>query len=113
MRRSGGRRRAAATRPGSTRPAGKTGRCFVGDGGPARALGPGLAAPGPAGLLVLEHEYRLARNGDAVDFRALIHDLPVPGRRIDPGDSYAYRCTSGLALTCDDGEAEVACPPVP
>jgi plastocyanin len=76
----------------------------------------GLPAPGPPGvasLLGLEHEYRVRRDGEPVDFRDLIHSLAVPGRRLDPGDDNAYRCTSGLALTCDDEEAEVASPPVP
>ena len=47
-----------------------------------------------------------------VDFRQLIHSLPVPGRQLDPGDANAYRLTSGLALTCDDAEAEIASPPI-
>ena len=64
------------------------------------------------GLIGLEHEYRLTRDGKPIDFRDIIHMLPVRGRRLDPGDLNAYRLPSGLALTCDDAEAEVACPPV-
>lgn len=63
-------------------------------------------------LMGLEHEYRLSRLGAPVDFSAMIHGLTVPGTRLDPGDCNAYRCQSGLALTCDDAEAEVASPPV-
>ena len=67
----------------------------------------------PVGLLGLEHEYELSADGEPVDFRDLIHDLAVPGLRLDPGDTNAYRCTSGLAVTADDEEAEVASPPLP
>lgn len=68
--------------------------------------------PAPAALLGLEHEYQLSRDGRRLDFRDLIHTLDVPGRRLDPGDANAYRLSSGLALTCDDAEAEVATPPL-
>ena len=79
----------------------------------ATALGGAHTPPAaPAALLGLEHEYRLLRDGQPIDFRELIHELPVPGRRLDPGDSNAYRCASGIALTCDDGDAEIASPPV-
>jgi hypothetical protein len=55
----------------------------------------------------------LRRDGAKVDFRSLIHTLPVDGRRLDPGDSNAYRCASGMVLTCDEAEAEIATPPLP
>ena len=61
----------------------------------------------------LEHEYVVKRHGGAVDFRSVVHSLDVPGRRIDPGDPHAYRLDSGIAVTCDGREAEVATPPVP
>ena len=67
---------------------------------------------GVAALVGLEHEYRLSHDGGTVDFRDMIHGLAVPGKRLDPGDSNAYRCPSGLAITCDDEEAEVASPPL-
>jgi len=63
-------------------------------------------------LLGLEHEYQLSRQGTIVDFGTMIHDLVIPGRRLDPGDRNAYRCGSGLAITADDREAEVASPPL-
>ena len=47
-----------------------------------------------------------------MDFRELIHGLPVPGRRIDPGDPHAYRTPSGIKITCDAAEAEIATPPL-
>jgi hypothetical protein len=68
---------------------------------------------GPVDLLGLEHEYQLIADGEALDFRDLIHALPIPGRRLDPGDANAYRCSSGLAITADDEDAEVASPPLP
>lgn len=65
-------------------------------------------------LLGLEHEYRVSMpGGGQADFREWLHRFPVPGRRIDPGDINAYRLPSGLALTADGMEAEVATPPLP
>jgi hypothetical protein len=80
-----------------------------------RALGrPDTVVEGPAAALVgVEQEYQVLAEGRPVDFRDLLHSLPVPGRRLDPGDLNAYRLESGLALTCDEAEAEVASPPVP
>ncbi len=77
-----------------------------------QGLGEAAPPPGPAELVGIEDEYRLLRDGRQVDFRGLIHSLPVPGRRLDPGDLNAYRLASGLVLTCDDAEAELASPPV-
>ena len=71
-----------------------------------------LSHQAAAALIGLEHEYRLIKDGAALDFRGLIHELRVPGRRLDPGDANAYRLPSGLALTCDDAEAEIASPPL-
>jgi len=55
----------------------------------------------------LEHEYSLSVAGEPLDFRELIHGLAIPGRRLDPGDLNAYRCPSGLVITCDATDAEV------
>ena len=33
-------------------------------------------------------------------------------RRLDPGDKHAYRLRTGLALTADGAEAEIASPPI-
>ncbi len=79
----------------------------------ALALGADPPAPRPAALVGLEHEYSLVADGTKVDFRELIHELPVGGRRLDPGDRNAYRLPSGLVLTCDAEDAEVVSPPVP
>ncbi len=70
------------------------------------------AAAGNTALAGLEHEYYLSFRGRPRDFRRILHTLPIDGRRLDPGDTNAYRLRSGLALTCDDAEAEVASPPV-
>lgn len=67
----------------------------------------------PAALVGVEQEYQLFADGSPLDFRDLIHSLPLDGQRLDPGDSNAYRLRSGLALTCDEAEAEVASPPIP
>lgn len=61
----------------------------------------------------LEHEFTVDRDGTRVDFRSLIHDLDLPGRAIDPGDEHAYRLDTGVIITCDDTEAEIATVPVP
>ncbi|MPZ69133.1 MAG: hypothetical protein GEU71_06335 [Actinobacteria bacterium] len=63
-------------------------------------------------LVGLEHEYSVTRSGRPIDFRALMHRLPIDGRRLDPGDPNAYRCRWGGVITADAEEAEVATPPV-
>ena len=68
--------------------------------------------PVTAGLLGVEHEFRLRDARGPVDFRDLIHRLPIDGARLDPSDPNAYRCRWGGALTCDAAEAEIASPPV-
>jgi len=79
----------------------------------AAAIGAAATGPDtPGSLLGLEHEYSLSDGERPVDFRDLIHSLGVPGLPLDPGDRNAYRLPSGLVLTCDDAEAEVASPPV-
>ena len=69
-------------------------------------------APEPGALIGIEHEYVVRGSTAVVDFHELIHQLAVPGRRLDPGDVNAYRLPCGLALTCDEGEAEIATPPI-
>lgn len=61
----------------------------------------------------VEHEYRVLRDDRTADFRALVHSLALDGRRLDPGDANAYRCTWGGQITCDEAEAEVVTPPEP
>ena len=68
--------------------------------------------PVTAPIIGLEHEFYLSRDGDRVDFRRIIDDLELPGRRIDPADKRAYRLFSGHVITCDDEEAEYAIAPV-
>src|SRR5437870_2735323 len=65
-----------------------------------------------AGIVGVEHEYRVTIGGERVDFRDVIHSIRWDGLRIDPADTNAYRLHSGLALTADDEEAEIASPPV-
>ena len=74
---------------------------------------PGTAGePRPGELIGLEHEF-VVRAGDlVVDFRQLIGDLPLDGRRLDPGDRNARRCSWGGVVTADGYEAEVAIAPV-
>jgi len=54
----------------------------------------------------------LRDDGSQIDFRRLIHELPIAGKRIDPGDTEAYRTEIGLKITCDGSEAEIATPPI-
>jgi hypothetical protein len=63
-------------------------------------------------LVGLEHEFQLVDGSAPVDFRRLIHTLPIEGVRADPSDPNAYRCPWGGAITCDGAEAEIAIPPV-
>lgn len=60
----------------------------------------------------VEHEFSVLLDGAPIDFRDLIHTLPIPGRRLDPEDPHAYRCHWGGALTADGREAEIATPPI-
>jgi hypothetical protein len=66
----------------------------------------------PAPLLGLEHEFRVIVGDEVVDFRSFIHQLPIPGRRLDPGDSNAYRGDWGGTITADGPEAEIAIAPL-
>ncbi|MCC6387661.1 MAG: PKD domain-containing protein [Dehalococcoidia bacterium] len=70
--------------------------------------------PAAAALVGIEHEFRvLGPAGAPVDFRELLPNLPVRAPRLDPGDRNARRLPTGLALTADGPEAEIATPPVP
>lgn len=67
----------------------------------------------------IEHEFIVwsrARNGGRAarrrDFRRAIHRLRLGRANLDPADPYSYRMSSGAAITCDQAEAEIACPPV-
>lgn len=78
------------------------------------AVAVGTSTPRQEFLVGVEHEYEVSdAAGKRVDFRELIHTLTIDGRRLDPGDTNAYRLASGLALTADEQEAEIATPPVP
>ncbi len=70
----------------------------------------GASPPGPR--VGIEQEFEIWRGPERIDFRELIHRLSVAGVRLDPGDVNAYRLRSGLALTCDEMEAELASPPI-
>lgn len=69
-------------------------------------------APGPAGLLGLEVEYRVLENGAQIDFARVIAELaaasPVPLRQ-ERRTGYRFPC--GHLLLCDGLEAEIATPP--
>jgi len=59
----------------------------------------------------LEREYCVFDAGRQVNFGALIHELSLGVRHLDPADPNAYWLPSGAAITCDGREAEVALPP--
>jgi hypothetical protein len=73
-----------------------------------------LAAEAPPGsVLGLEQEYLVrAASGERIDFRRLLPSLELPGAAIDPGDRFARRMPSGIAITADVNEAEIALPPL-
>ena len=72
----------------------------------------GLAEPQPGALVGLEHEFVVRDGAGVLDFRKLIRELPIDGRRLDPGDVNAHRCRWGGVITADEAEAEVAIAPV-
>jgi hypothetical protein len=61
----------------------------------------------------VEHEYRLWAAHGLVDFRRLIEEVAGQVAPLDPGDPRARRLPSGVALTADGHEAELATPPLP
>lgn len=83
------------------------------NGGASALLARLAAAPGPGIRIGIEQEFEVWQDGKRLDFRDLIHGLNVDGLRLDPGDVNAYRLRSGMVLTCDEAEAEVATPPIP
>ena len=74
------------------------------------ALGGAPRPEAPGEFIGIEQEYNLSGHGQQLDFRSIIHTLPINGRRLDPGDVNAYRLRSGLALTADGAEPELATP---
>jgi hypothetical protein len=62
----------------------------------------------------VEREYRVLDEAlQPIDFRKLVLRLGLPGGDLDPGDPNAHHLPSGLLLTADGPEAEIATPPVP
>lgn len=68
--------------------------------------------PPPDPLVGVEHEYEVFEAGVRRPFGELIHGLGIDGRRLDPGDPNAYRCSWGGVVTVDGKEAEIVTPPV-
>ena len=67
---------------------------------------------GPPRVLGAEHEFEVHAGSESVDFRTLLPELTLDGRRLDPGDPNAVRCRWGGVITADGKEAEIAIPPV-
>ena len=67
-------------------------------------------APVRAGI---EHEYVVWADGAQADFRVLLPQVAGHLRSLDPGDPRVRRLPSGMSLTADGREAELATPPVP
>jgi hypothetical protein len=64
-------------------------------------------------VLGLEQEFLVRGTaGERVDFRQLLPALELPGAAIDPGDRFARRMPSGIVITADVNEAEIALPPL-
>jgi hypothetical protein len=70
--------------------------------------------PGPATRRVgVEHEYAVWSGSTQLDFRRLLPAVTDGLRALDPGDPRACRLPSGVMLTADGREAELATPPLP
>lgn len=63
--------------------------------------------------LGVEHEYQVWAGREVRDFRRLLPEVTSDLRRLDSGDPRACRLPSGVALTADGREAELATPPLP
>ena len=61
----------------------------------------------------VEHEYGVWSGSAQVDFRQLLPVVAGDLRALDPGDPRARRLPSGVMLTADGREAELATPPLP
>lgn len=61
----------------------------------------------------VEHELRLWHGPEQADFRLLVGRLAGSLPTLDPGDPRARRLPSGVSLTADGREAELATPPLP
>ena len=72
-----------------------------------------LGGPVQRRRLGVERELSLWRGKEAVDFRQLIDVIAGHLAPLDPGDPRARRLPSGVALTADGREAELATPPLP
>ncbi|HZP95988.1 MAG TPA: hypothetical protein VFC31_06595 [Candidatus Limnocylindria bacterium] len=68
--------------------------------------------PEPGRLVGLEHEFIVLDPNAVVDFRTMVGDIPLGGRRLDPADKNATRCAWGGIVTADGAEAEIATPPI-
>ncbi|MFA5883800.1 MAG: hypothetical protein WDA60_08120 [Acidimicrobiia bacterium] len=67
----------------------------------------------PASLVGLEHEFTVRTATEwPVDFRDLLPGLDLRGGALDPGDPHARRTRSGVVVSADGSEAEVAVPPI-
>lgn len=60
----------------------------------------------------VEHEFTIVGKAGVVDFGAMVNQLPIRGRRLDPDDPNARRLDWGGVLTVDGREAEIVTPPV-
>jgi hypothetical protein len=61
----------------------------------------------------VEHELRVWTGTELVDFRQVLPGVAGGLRALDPGDPRARRLPSGVVLTADGREAELATPPYP
>ena len=69
----------------------------------------GGSAPRRVGV---EHEYALWCASAQIDFRRLLPTIAADLRTLDPGDPRARRLPSGVMITADGREAELATPPL-
>jgi len=74
----------------------------------ARAVG---RARAPTRVLGIEHEFGVFDGDEQLDFRDIIHDLPIREWALHPTNPHMYFTDQGSALIADGMVAEAATPP--
>ena len=69
-------------------------------------------ARSPNKVLGVEHEFGVFEGDQQIDFRELIHQLPIDGLALHPTNRHMYFTKRGGAIIADGIVAEIATPPI-